>query len=81
MTKYTTSLAFVERFPFEIWKIVVDPDSQQFAVELRHPDSTTPILYRLDFTGRIKLNHKEITPKEWTLDHIYGEQLILKKSR
>jgi len=79
MTKYTFSKLFSQDFPFIIWKIVADPLSAMLGIELRHPESTLPILYSLDFKGDIHHKALELSPKEWTLDAICKDKLILKK--
>lgn len=79
MTKYTISKAFSQRFPFNIWKIVADSDSKLLAVELRNPADTLPILYSLDFEGVAHLSHLQLQPKEWTLDAVNKQLLVVKK--
>lgn len=79
MNKYTTFKAFEKKFPFQIWKIVVDVSSKQIGVELRDSDSTLPILYILDFEGKEILQHKQLDEKEWTLEALQHDTLILKR--
>lgn len=79
MTKYTFSKLFSQDFPFIIWKIVADPRAKKLGIELRQPDSTLPLYYSIDFKGNIHHEAIEISPKEWTLDAIRGDKLILKK--
>ena len=79
MTKYTTFKAFEKNFPYQIWKIVTDAASRRVAVELRHTESTQPILYVFDFDGQDILHHKCIEDKEWTLESIQHDSIILKR--
>jgi|SRR5690606_4876545 len=79
MTKYTTFKTFEKDFPYQIWKIVVDADTRQIAIELRDTESTCAILYIIDFEGNEVLKHKQIDEKEWTLEAIQHHTLVLKR--
>ncbi|TYR35313.1 hypothetical protein FXV77_13020 [Sphingobacterium phlebotomi] len=79
MTKYTTFKAFEKNFPYQIWKIVADAASRQFAVELRDTESTYAILYVFDFDGKEMLKHRQIDEKEWTLEAIQHHTIVLKR--
>ncbi|KGE15907.1 hypothetical protein [Sphingobacterium deserti] len=79
MTKYTIYKAFEKKFPYQIWKIVVDEEKKQIAVELRDMETTQGYVCVLDFDGQILLPSTAMDDKEWTLDAIKHETLILKK--
>ena len=79
MTKYTFSKLFSQDFPFIIWKIVADPLAGRLGIELREPERTLPVFYSLDFQGNIIHQAIEVATKEWTLDAIRKDKLILKK--
>ena len=79
MTKYTFSKLFSQDFPHIIWKIVADPIAKRLGIELRQPDSTLPLFYSLDFSGNTIHRAIAVSAKEWTLDAIRADKLILKK--
>lgn len=78
-TEYKILKAFEITFPSQIWKIVVDPLLEQIAVELRDPDSTLPVIQVLDFRGNVLVGKIEIQEKEWTLEALQHQTLILKR--
>src|SRR5690606_3175344 len=79
MTKYTTIKTFEKDFPHQIWKIVADPVNQHIAIELRDTESTRAALYVIDFEGKELLQHKQLDEKEWTLEAVQHNTLILKR--
>ncbi len=79
MTKYTIYKAFDKKFPFKIWKIVVDANTRLVGVELRHEETTKPIIHVLDFEGNTVLDNLALDEKEWTLEAIRKETIILKR--
>lgn len=79
MNKYTINNVFERNFPFPIWKIEVDCLHNQLAVECRDPDSTLPIFYVLNFKGNLLLEQFHSESREWTLEDIQGDYLILKR--
>lgn len=79
MNKYTINNVFIRTFPHQIWKIQVDCQSSQLALELRDPSSSQASIYVLDFDGRVILADFQLPEKEWTLDAIQQERLIFKK--
>ncbi|TDS17259.1 hypothetical protein [Sphingobacterium paludis] len=78
-SEYTIYKAFEKKFPYHIWKIVLDEDKKQIAVELRDMQSTQAYVCVLDFNGQILLDDSPLDDKEWTLDAIRHETLVLKK--
>ncbi len=81
MNKYTINInkAFEKRFPFPIWKIEVDCTYNCMAIEYRDPQTTMPHFSIFDFAGNIKADHLSVHEKEWTLEAVQGEYLILKR--
>lgn len=79
MNKYTINKAFERNFPFPIWKIEVDCAHAQIAIESRNPDSTLPIFSVFTFDGAYTLEQYEVDSREWTLEDIQGDYLILKR--
>ncbi len=79
MNKYTIKKAFQKGFPFPIWKIEVDCACNCMAVEYRDPHTTLPSFSVLDFDGNAKCSPLPANEKEWTLEAIQGEFLILKR--
>ena len=79
MTKYTINKAFERNFPHPIWKIEVDCAHAQIAVECRNQDSTLPFFSVFNFEGRDLLEQYEVDSREWTLEDIQGDYLILKR--
>lgn len=79
MNKYTIKNIFERRFSFPVWKIEVDCASNRLAVEYRDPDSTLPYFAVLHFDGSSESQDIQADEKEWTLDSIQGEYLILKR--
>lgn len=79
MNKYTINKTFERNFPFPIWKIEVDTTHAQIAIECRNPESTLPIFSVFSFEGLDKLEYYEVDNKEWTLEDIQGDFLILKR--
>lgn len=79
MIKYTINKAFERNFQFPIWKIEVDCAHAQIAVESRNPESTLPIFSVFTFDGNFTLKDFEVDSREWTLEDIQGDYLILKR--
>lgn len=79
MNKYTTIKAFDKNFPFQIWKIVADAASGQIGVELRDEETTCAVLYVFDFAGNEILHRKQMDEKEWTLEALQHDTVILKR--
>ncbi|MFD2969900.1 hypothetical protein [Sphingobacterium bambusae] len=79
MTKYTIYKAFEKKFPSQIWKIVVDAQSLQVAVETRDNETTKPHLHVFDFAGRSLLENLPVDEKEWTLEALQHQTIILKR--
>ncbi|MBD1430894.1 hypothetical protein [Sphingobacterium litopenaei] len=79
MIKYTINKAFERNFPYPIWKIEVDCAHAQLAIESRNPDSTLPHFTVLNFDGSVRLEEFEVDAREWTLEDIQGDYLILKR--
>lgn len=79
MTKYTIKKIFERNFNLPIWKIEVDCKENLLAIECRNPESTVPSFFVLDFEGT--MHSKEIIPdeKEWTLEAVQNDFIILKK--
>lgn len=78
-TGYTILKKFETTFPMQIWKIVVDPILKQLAVELRDQDSTLPIIHVLDFNGTALVSGMKIKEKDWTLEALQHQTVILKR--
>lgn len=79
MNKYTIKKTFEKKFPFNIWKIEVDSLKNLLAIECRNPDNTLPIFYVLSFNGEILLNEFVCESREWTIESIQDDYLILKR--
>lgn len=79
MSEYKIHNAFQQEFPSQIWKIVVDGIKQEIAVELRDEETTNPSFFIMDFKGNIVLDSKLIEEKEWTLEALQHQTLILKR--
>lgn len=79
MTKYTINKVFDKTFQNPIWKIEVDTVNHNLAIESRNPIDTRPTFHVLDFDGNIVLNEFIVEEKEWTLEAIQNDFLILKK--
>lgn len=79
MTKYTINKAFEKSFPQPIWKIEVDAAQNCIAIEYRDPNTTLPIFSIFDFKGRDILPRYLELEKEWTLEAIQSDFLILKQ--
>lgn len=79
MSKYTIKKAFEKHYPFPIWKIEVDCAINCLAIEFRNPDTTTPSFTVVDFDGNTLLENYTPDEKEWTLESIQGDFLILKR--
>jgi len=79
MTKYTINKAFEKSFPYPIWKIEVDCTKKCIAIEYRNPDNTLPTFSVFDFFGQDLLDSFEEKEKEWTLEAVQGDHLILKQ--
>lgn len=79
MNKYTIKKIFERRFSFPIWKIEVDCSNKLVAIEFRNPDTTLAHFAVFDFEGMDKGDQIIAKEKEWTLDSVQGEFLILKR--
>lgn len=79
MTKYTINKAFEKYFPYPIWKIEIDCTKKCLAIEYRNPENTLPTFAVFDFSGRDLLRSYEEQEKEWTLEAVQGDYLILKQ--
>lgn len=79
MNKYTIKNIFERHFSFPVWKIEVDCTRKHLAVEYRHPDTTLAHFEVFDFEGNEKSISIQADEKEWTLDSIQGDFLILKR--
>ncbi|MFD1768955.1 hypothetical protein [Sphingobacterium suaedae] len=79
MTKYTIYKAFEKKFPFQIWKIVADTSTQLLGVELRGDGTQHAILYVLDFQGNLLLENLQLPEKEWTLEALQHQTIVLKR--
>ena len=79
MNKYTINKAFEKGFPFPIWKIEVDCACNCMVIEYRDPQTTLPHFAVMDFEGQPKCAPMRADEKEWTLEAIQGEYLILKR--
>ncbi|NGM61440.1 hypothetical protein G5B30_05845 [Sphingobacterium sp. SGG-5] len=79
VNKYTINKAFEKSFPFPIWKIEVDCAHNRMAIEYRDPETTIPHFSVLDFDGNIRDDEVTTKEKEWTLEAIQGEFLVLKR--
>ena len=79
MTKYTINKVFEKRFSYPIWKIEVDSANNNLAFECRNPENTLPSFSICSFNGESKLTDYQENEKEWTLETIHGDFLILKK--
>lgn len=79
MNKYTIIKAFERQFSSKIWKIAVDARGRFIALETRDADSTAPTIHILDFEGNIQHTPFQIKDKEWTLEGIQHNNIILKR--
>ncbi|TJZ63095.1 hypothetical protein FAZ15_02015 [Sphingobacterium olei] len=79
MTKYTINKAFEKSFPYPIWKIEVDCTKKCIAIEYRNPDNTRPTFAVFDFRGQDLLHSFIEQEKEWTLEAVQGDYMILKQ--
>lgn len=79
MIKYTINNVFDKTFDQPIWKIEVDCINNNLAIECRDPESTIPTFSICSFDGEILMKDYTIEEKEWTLEGIQGNSLILKK--
>lgn len=78
-TKYKINKVFEKRFSYPIWKIEVDSANNNLAFECRNPENTLPTFSICTFDGESKLKDYQVDEKEWTLETIHEEYLILKK--
>ena len=79
MNKYTIIKAFERQFPSKIWKIAIDARGRFIALETRDTDSTAPSIHILDFEGNTQHAPLQIKEKEWTLESIQHNNIILKR--
>lgn len=79
MNKYTINKVFAKEFPFPIWKIEVDSASNCIVIEYRDPQTTLPYFSILGFDGASKCSPLSVDEKEWTLEALQGDFLILKR--
>lgn len=79
MTKYTTIKVFDRNFPHQIWKIVADVSSRQIGIELRDANTTCAVLYVFDFEGNEILHDQRLDEKEWTLEALQQQTIVLKR--
>lgn len=79
MNKYTIKKVFEKGFSFPVWKIEVDCTSDSLVVEYRDPETTLPYFAILGFDGVSKCSPISLDEKEWTLEALQGDFLILKK--
>ncbi|WDF69976.1 hypothetical protein PQ465_06260 [Sphingobacterium oryzagri] len=79
MTKYTIYNAFQKEFPGQIWKIVVDGLRQEMALEIRDTETTIPQFFIVDFAGNSLSENNIVAEKEWTLEALQHQTLILKR--
>lgn len=79
MNKYTIKNIFERRFSFPIWKIEVDCTAEHLAVEYRDPDSTLPYFAVIHFDGSSKSKDIHVEEKEWSLESVQKDHLILKR--
>lgn len=78
-SKYTIFNLFQKHFPFPIWKIEVDCANNCLAIEYRDPENTLPTFAVVDFEGNSLLENYTASEKEWTLEAIQEDFLILKR--
>lgn len=79
MTKYTINKGLEKAFVDPIWKIEVNTTGNNLAVECRNQQSTIPTFSIFTFEGENIMEQFPVIEKEWTLETIQGEYLILKK--
>jgi len=79
MTKYTINKVFERNFQFPIWKMEVDTVNNLLAVESRNQTDTLPYFSIIDFEGLTHIDHMAAEAKEWTLEGVQGDYLILKR--
>lgn len=79
MTKYTINKLFEKTFKNPIWKIEVDSITHNLAVECRNTENTLPSFTVYSFSGEVYLEEYSVEAKEWTLEAIQGDYMILKK--
>lgn len=78
MNKITINKAFEKYFDQIIWKIEVDSAHRLIAVETRDTESTLPSFHLLDFEGHTLGQPFCPAEKEWTMDSVHNNMLILK---
>jgi hypothetical protein len=79
MNKYSIKNIFEKEFSFPVWKIEVDCPTDCLVVECRDPKTTLPHFNILGFDGESKCSPIIAAEKEWTLEALQGEFLILKR--
>lgn len=79
MTKYTINKVFEKKFINPVWKIQVDYTHNKLAVESRNTASTLPFFTIYSFAGDVIWDEYPMEEKEWTLESIQGDFVILKK--
>ncbi|HMR17861.1 MAG TPA: hypothetical protein PKA53_01060 [Sphingobacterium sp.] len=79
MNKYTIKKVFEKTFPFPIWKIEADCTYNNLVIEYRDPNTTLPYFSIVDFNGESKCSPVAVDEKEWTLEALQGDFLILKR--
>lgn len=79
MIKYTINKSFEKVFDDPIWKLEVDSTYNCIAVETRNQETTLPSFSVITFDGDNVLYDFQVESKEWTLEAIQGDYLILKK--
>lgn len=79
MTKDTIIKAFERQFPFKIWKIVTDAARKHIGLEVRDSESTKAILYVINFEGEMLVDGLALSEKEWTLESVQHQRIILKR--
>lgn len=78
MTKDTINKVFQKAFQSNIWKIEMDTEQHQLAIETRDTDTTIPTFYAIDFKGTALMHPLIMEEKEWTLDGIQNGFIVLK---
>lgn len=79
MSSYKLTKAFHMHAGLTIWRIEVDAERQQLAVECRQADGSAPELSVYDFQGNILCKPYPLPAKEWTLAGIQDQHLICKQ--
>lgn len=79
MTKYTIKKVLEKAFDEPIWKIEVDCRGTSLAVECRNAQTTYPTFYVYILNRKAIIAQYKAEEKEWTIDCIQGDYLILKK--